>query len=1244
MIADTHELKEALIQNAEELISYALGKQPDKLRSSRRDMRWGTHGSFSSAKSGRKRGLWYDHEAQKGGDIFDLIGTRILGTSNFREICDWGRRWLGWLPEGPGPQTSQADRQRRERAEKQEENDNKEQMERQRRLAKARAIWDRSQPISGTLAELYLTRERKINAPEWPESLRFDPKERALVVKVTNADGELVGVQIIRLTVDGRKLPEGGSKRPKLSYGLIGSGAVRPHAPHERGPLLVAEGPETGLSVWSATGYETWIALGSISKLDLPNNRKVVVCRDDDDRRATSRRSLTKQIRKWRLDGFDISEVFPWDRRRYGGLDFNDLMQEEGPAAIRARIILALREHVDTSNLISISAARIRLDAYVSDFFALARNGNQIAHALQVTLGVGKTEAALKHAIRNLNELRNEIVEDERLDHRIVVFAVPEHRLSEDIQQRIQSMPEARELTVMIWRGREARDPDGKGKMCENTEDVSLAQSYLANIRQEVCPECPYFDGCPYLAQESNEADVIIVAHNMLFHEAIPAIKKRGILALIVDESPWKAGLTGVGDQKIFLALDALDIAVMPVPVGDGPMGGARLIDMRSRLKKALSVEEDGPVRREALLKLGFDKQSGADGAELEWRRKCDSKSGHWRDRSDNQTLKSMVHIWRALELLLDPNGPKRTGYLELGRDKTGARIIILRGHSGLGSHWLAPTLLIDATLDVELIKPFWPDVFLVADIHADAPYQRVFQTSGRSFGKSLLQSLDTSKCNDAVNKKQASRRYVRRKVAAFVCRVDREMGGRTLVVGNKRIVEDLKLPSHIQCAHFNAVAGRDEWRNVSAIVVVGRTQPPPKAIEQIAGALTGVAPNALEGWYPGGDIFRQRRTDDGVQLILDEADAHPDPMCERIRSRIAEGEVMQAIGRGRGVSRDQECPLALFVLTDVALPLPIDDTLADELIFHPTPEDLMLAEGGVAFEDGSAAALAYPELWKSPEAARAAMHRASSVTFPYKDSYIGDCNAAFRLRTAIYQRRGNGQRRARATIDMLIVSDPQAELERLLGPLVFFELLPVAEAPKDSADTERFDVIRAFCLEAMAKLYLDAPIHLSTAASEREMLAAYRLWSGHPDAEAVKPAFRLAWQEVLADWDLGVMAAADKLWEEIHPEKASQRLQRAMALFDAYTDLQTLCPNELTQDEWLVATGDASYIIHVFATDAIEQGWPVRQIFGTPHHGGGDGLVYFLKGESVSEFLSDGIVTASGRVFQKAPTRALAA
>ena len=59
----------------------------------------------------------------------------------------------------------------------------------------------------------------------------------------------------------------------------------------------------------------------------------------------------------------------------------------------------------------------------------------------------------------------------------------------------------------------------------------------------------------------------------------------------------------------------------------------------------------------------------------------------------------------------------------------------------------------------------------------------------------------------------------------------------------------------------------------------------------------------------------------------------HEDERAEVLRSAICDDELIQAIGRGRGVNRAEATPLEVHVLADVALPLVHDRVLAWETV-----------------------------------------------------------------------------------------------------------------------------------------------------------------------------------------------------------------------------------------------------------------------------------------------------------------------
>jgi hypothetical protein len=92
---DLEDLRVALNNCAADLSIYFLGN-PNRLMSSRRDLRFGRHGSLSIVIAGPKIGGWFDHETGEHGGMFDLV-MREQGCT-FIEALYFARDYLGDTP------------------------------------------------------------------------------------------------------------------------------------------------------------------------------------------------------------------------------------------------------------------------------------------------------------------------------------------------------------------------------------------------------------------------------------------------------------------------------------------------------------------------------------------------------------------------------------------------------------------------------------------------------------------------------------------------------------------------------------------------------------------------------------------------------------------------------------------------------------------------------------------------------------------------------------------------------------------------------------------------------------------------------------------------------------------------------------------------------------------------------------------------------------------------------------------
>lgn len=284
-----------------DLARHLLG-EPNKSLSTAAQLRYGSKGSLAVDIAGDKAGKWFDHENGAGGDGLELVCHKL----NLRngEACEWARQWLGIATS-------------------------------KNKSVKVTDILKGCVPISGAPAEHYL-RQRGITAA-LPDCLRFRANAfgrfGALVAQSTDADGNVLAVQQIYLTDEGEKAPVTVVKRTNKAVDKWAEkSAVR--LPGTQ-PVILTEGVENALSVWQATGQETWACLGisNIGHAPLPDKASVIIARDGDLPGSKASSQIKRAVQKLEQRGFSVSVATPPQ-----GKDFNDLLRENGEEAVRAQV------------------------------------------------------------------------------------------------------------------------------------------------------------------------------------------------------------------------------------------------------------------------------------------------------------------------------------------------------------------------------------------------------------------------------------------------------------------------------------------------------------------------------------------------------------------------------------------------------------------------------------------------------------------------------------------------------------------------------------------------------------------------------------------------------------------------------------------------------------------------------------------------------------------------------------------
>ena len=675
-------------------------------------------------------------------------------------------------------------------------------------------------------------------------------------------------------------------------------------------------------------------------------------------------------------------------------------------------------------------------------------------HANRITTGIGKSEL-LRHAV---SYEYIPVAKSEGFPHRVLKL-VPTHKLGEEAASKL---PDG--VTTMVWQGRGAIKLGTTDEpMCRNPASVKAAIDIGANVEQTACKsksaKCPFFETCHYQQQKTaaRTADIVYAAHEILFQ----APKALGTFGLVViDEGFWQDGIA----TKARLVVESLAAEIDEFPVLDFDDERLAHETMRLRtllemLQGALGEMPDGYVQRQPLIDAGFQRATASEASsckaahKLEWARKI-KKTAMLRPDADDEARSGAVKkfgffgrlprraaMWRALDELI-AGDEDATGRLKLETVDTAdgpMRYLRILGAKKIAEKLLdLPIMVADATLPFGIVEHFLPDLVLTLDLEVEAPHQKVMQIAGLPVGKSSLQALEPGKRK---GNKEAEVAHKRQRLADTCHILIQHRRG--LVVTYKSIEQDFAGNPGTDTGHFNAIEGVDRWKEVDALVTIGRPLPKQEDIQDMAAAVTGmpvIAGPTVQEYRPLGPkhLLRCR--------------LYGDPSAEMIRRAVSEAAIEQAVGRARGVNRTAANPVEIFVIlgNTVVQGLPIDEVVAFQDI-EPDAVDLMAMRGLIPQSPTDAAEIHW-DLFPSAGAAKKVFQRiglcvetgtrlrhkqAHTGTTLYKKSLMKGCP-----RVARYCRRGARQRPRLIRFDPAVFPNLRATLEAILGPLVLFEIL----------------------------------------------------------------------------------------------------------------------------------------------------------------------------------------------------------
>ena len=637
-----------------------------------------------------------------------------------------------------------------------------------------------------------------------------------------------------------------------------------------------------------------------------------------------------------------------------------------------------------------------------------------------VTVGVGKTE----QAVAAVAALQQQGLEQ-------VAYLVPSHKLGDELAQRFR----ASGLTAQVWRGVSSNDEAGVA-MCEQLElrDAAIAAGAL----KEACQRCPARSTCRYQAQFKATPAVWVAAHNFLFDAPPKPLRKAQ--AVIVDESFWLHALRGI-DVKVKVQFSAL-FEDDPAPLrGDEARD---LIDLRIALAGLLKTLKHGErLTRAHLQEWELGLFSCTQAYELEWKRKPDSAKLLAGAEQTPEALalalksargfnRAIPQLWKMVRELceLEPE-ELPSGLVECVGDA-----VQLVYRKPLHETWEPlPMLMLDATAQRQLVEAVVGPVEVV-QVRAQLPAEvEVVQVRDQSMSRYFFH-VDDEQRDPGNTTWRSNNRAALADTLEVYGRQAQAAGGKTVCILQKapeQLVQQEAgarlAAADVELAHFQNIRGRDGWRDVRTLVVVGRTLPQPITVETIAEALFGRKVDRVGKHWPVQPVWLEGKTGDR-ELV--EVARHPDPGAEAVRASICEGELVQAIGRARAVRRGPGSPLRVVVVGHMPVPGLVPDKLVRWQDIVPSRFDLIALKHGVL--PLAPGALAAAGGWETAPAARKALQRTGLMGTSPLEEHLLKAVSPFKAR---WHYRLAGQRgKPSIALGPQDAAKTRAALERLVGEL----------------------------------------------------------------------------------------------------------------------------------------------------------------------------------------------------------------
>jgi hypothetical protein len=627
--------------------------------------------------------------------------------------------------------------------------------------------------------------------------------------------------------------------------------------------------------------------------------------------------------------------------------------------------------------------------------------------ALQSPAGLGKTHSMVMEQQRaepidpsDIEKLLSENLADlPETDVGKMACAVSRHALGEEIQKTDQDLREPGDVT---------RIPRLVGRNAENCARWEVVQAGFkkgfaqSSFCEKPLPDgtvkrCPLFDVCrstpgqyQQIQEEVRGAPNVIITHQHLTIPWLRAIGLKKRKRMWMDEDPsgafrFRQELT---DDDLLDLVNSQDFAALGRRYAENQKLERQLRKGFNVLKKLAEDILAGLTTKSRVLKIEHlaawtpeqVRAAATTRAKIEeWRReRVDPSLDDATLRKQLAKTKPLKRMAPLLYRIADELEARKKGPIySLERDpKTGA--IVTRGR--IPTDDLPPNLLItDATLSPEILKAVFPGHEL-EHVKIEVPRNALIaQVKDLTFSKKWLLK-DGHLPEVTAWLEQLAQHYKNLVVITtkhIRCAITREDVKAKLAA----YCEAYHEAHGIKIAHYGNIRGSNQFADCDALVILGREQPPPGDIEDIAKAF----------WYDTGKPLRLTKTICGVGKVYDtgtrvyemsdgtkmkgEVEVHPDPRCQAALSGIRENEMVQALDRARLIwNQDRK---HVYILCNIPLPgVKVDRLVSwDNLrgagrLHQALAAQVARGETCLPLEPGWLSTN-YPKMWKTMKAAQ---------------------------------------------------------------------------------------------------------------------------------------------------------------------------------------------------------------------------------------------------------------------------------